>query len=438
MASPEFGGIYWANLRKEGNVQGGKRPVIVAQNNIGNSHSPLISVIPLTTKNKCMPTHVKISRNPQNSGLAYDSYALVEQLQQIPRESIGGYITKASIESLREIGEAMRLQYPFPAWNMRYYNKDLSLFFEQAKEGLTSIRQSILSSALSDINEFENYYGKDIVDMNYETFIHIREGWFSADYRKNETRKLTYAYEFLMWYNTNIRNVVDFDKKIELINNLDDYYKYRRSHYLGIFVKDFNRIFSISNEKYITSTTGEMTADTMVAAMVICYSSGIFQKAVNIKTADFSSDFTEFKYDGVKYPIYEGSEYLKLYSEQEKITTIQNRTLYKTQSQYFLKYHVVKSQIGSKDNIVFNYNTLNAKLRMLNIEYHERFKHIPPTVKFSDQSIALSGYYSNAFKELSVESSDSKWREYIFNHPFKDIDTPHIIIYKDTYLNQNY
>lgn len=321
---------------------------------------------------------------------------------------------------------------------MRYYNKDLSLFFEQAKEGLTSIRQSILSSALSDINEFENYYGKDIVDMNYETFIHIREGWFSADYRKNETRKLTYAYEFLMWYNTNIRNVVDFDKKIELINNLDDYYKYRRSHYLGIFVKDFNRIFSISNEKYITSTTGEMTADTMVAAMVICYSSGIFQKAVNIKTADFSSDFTEFKYDGVKYPIYEGSEYLKLYSEQEKITTIQNRTLYKTQSQYFLKYHVVKSQIGNKDNIVFNYNTLNAKLRMLNIEYHERFKHIPPTVKFSDQSIALSGYYSNAFKELSVESSDSKWREYIFNHPFKDIDTPHIIIYKDTYLNQNY
>lgn len=115
MTSPEFGGIYWANLKKEGNVQGGARPVIVAQNNIGNSHSPLISVIPLTTKNKCMPTHVKISKNPQDSGLAYDSYALVEQLQQIPRESIGRYITKASVESLREIGEAMRLQYPFPA-----------------------------------------------------------------------------------------------------------------------------------------------------------------------------------------------------------------------------------------------------------------------------------------------------------------------------------
>ena len=115
MAAPEFGGIYWANLKKEGNIQGGVRPVIVAQNNIGNSHSPLISVIPLTTKNKCMPTHVKISKNPTNEGLAYDSYALVEQLQQIPRESIKGYITKASNKSLKEIGEAMRLQYPFPA-----------------------------------------------------------------------------------------------------------------------------------------------------------------------------------------------------------------------------------------------------------------------------------------------------------------------------------
>ena len=321
---------------------------------------------------------------------------------------------------------------------MRYYNQDLTLFFEQAKENLTSARQSILSSALSDINEFENYYGKDIVDMNYEMFVRIREGWFSTDCRKNETRKLTYAYEFLMWYNTNIRDVIDFDKKIEFINNLDDYYKYRYSHYLGMFVKDFDHIFSIVNEKYITSTNGEMTADTMVAAMVICYSTGIFQKAVNIKMTDFSSDFTELKYDGTDYPIYEGSEYLKLYSEQEKIATAQNRVLYKTQSPYFLKYLVAESQIGSKDYEIFNYNTLNAKLRMLNIEYHERFKNIPPTVKFSDQSIALSGYYSIAFKELSTDSPDSKWREYIFNHPFKGIDTPHIILYKDTYLNQNY
>ena len=112
---------------------------------------------------------------------------------------------------------------------MKYYNRDLTSFFEQAKEGLTSIRQSILSSSLSDINEFENSYGKDIVDMDYDMFIHIREGWFSADYRKNETRKLSYAYEYLAWYKTNVRDVIDFDKKIELLKNLDDYYKYRRS-----------------------------------------------------------------------------------------------------------------------------------------------------------------------------------------------------------------
>lgn len=321
---------------------------------------------------------------------------------------------------------------------MKYYNQDLTSFFEQAKEGLTSIRQSILSSSLSDINEFENSYGKDIVDMDYDMFIHIREGWFSADYRKNETRKLSYAYEYLAWYKTNVRDVIDFDKKIELLKNLDDYYKYRRSHYLGIFIKDFSRIFSIANEKYITSTTGGMTADTMVAAMVICYSSGIFQKAVNIKTTDFSSDFTEFKYNGISYQIYEGAEYLKLYNKQGKIATVQNRIFYKTKSQYFLKYHVGKSQIGSKDDEVFNYNTLNAKLRLLNIDYHERFKNIPPTVKFSDQSIALSGYYSTAFKELSADSTDSKWREYIFKHPFQKLDTPQIITYKDTYLNQNY
>lgn len=113
--APTFGGIYWANLEKRGNMQGGIRPVLVAQNDIGNSHSPLVSVIPLTTKNKRMPTHVKIAKDSVNSGLVCDSYALIEQLTQIPKDSIISFITKASSDSLKEIGRAMRLQYPFPA-----------------------------------------------------------------------------------------------------------------------------------------------------------------------------------------------------------------------------------------------------------------------------------------------------------------------------------
>lgn len=112
---PAFGGIYWANLEKRGNIQGGIRPVLVAQNDIGNSHSPLVSVIPLTTKDKRMPTHVKISKESVDSGLTYDSYALIEQLTQIPKNAIISFITKLNPESLKEIGKAMRLQYPFPA-----------------------------------------------------------------------------------------------------------------------------------------------------------------------------------------------------------------------------------------------------------------------------------------------------------------------------------
>ncbi len=62
------GEIYIADLDPViGSEQGGERPVLVIQNNVGNTHSPTVIVLAITSrcqKKKYMPTHIPIESNP--------------------------------------------------------------------------------------------------------------------------------------------------------------------------------------------------------------------------------------------------------------------------------------------------------------------------------------------------------------------------------------
>ena len=78
------GTIYYADLDPvRGNEQGGYRPVLILQNNIGNEHSPTVIIASITsrTKNK-LPTHVKLQ---DMKGLEKDSVVLLEQLRTIDK-----------------------------------------------------------------------------------------------------------------------------------------------------------------------------------------------------------------------------------------------------------------------------------------------------------------------------------------------------------------
>lgn len=82
------GDIYLANLGMAmGSEQGGIRPVIIIQNNIGNHFSPTIIVAPVTTKlNKSsLPTHVKVSKD---DGLDTLSIAMLEQIRIIDKNRL--------------------------------------------------------------------------------------------------------------------------------------------------------------------------------------------------------------------------------------------------------------------------------------------------------------------------------------------------------------
>ena len=75
-----YGDIFWAELGRDadGSMQAGGRPVLVISNNKANQHSPVITVIPITSK-MCkaeLPTHVLI----KECGLKKPSIVLAEQI----------------------------------------------------------------------------------------------------------------------------------------------------------------------------------------------------------------------------------------------------------------------------------------------------------------------------------------------------------------------
>ena len=82
-----------------GSEQGGKRPVVVLQNNIGNRHSPTLIVATVTTrteKKKNQPTHVLVDSNPFEE----PSMILLEQIFTIDKSRIErfmGYASKAEM-----------------------------------------------------------------------------------------------------------------------------------------------------------------------------------------------------------------------------------------------------------------------------------------------------------------------------------------------------
>ena len=101
------GQIYLADLNPvKGSEQGGVRPVVVVQNDIGNKYSTTIIVAPITGQKKVdMPTHTKL----YSTGLTKESTALMEQIRTIDKCRIIKYVGETTEEEMNEITEALRV-----------------------------------------------------------------------------------------------------------------------------------------------------------------------------------------------------------------------------------------------------------------------------------------------------------------------------------------
>ena len=102
------GDIFYADLRPViGSEQGGIRPVLIIQNDVGNRHSPTVICAAITSKmNKAkLPTHIEIDANQY--GIEKDSVILLEQLRTIDKQRLKERIGALSENQIPDVEKAL-------------------------------------------------------------------------------------------------------------------------------------------------------------------------------------------------------------------------------------------------------------------------------------------------------------------------------------------
>lgn len=104
------GDIYYADLSPVvGSEQGGIRPVLIIQNNIGNRVSPTVIIAAITSKisKPKMQTHVAIARS--KDGLGKDSVILLEQIRTIDKRRLQRKITHLDDSVMKQVDNALEV-----------------------------------------------------------------------------------------------------------------------------------------------------------------------------------------------------------------------------------------------------------------------------------------------------------------------------------------
>ena len=104
------GDIYYAALSPVvGSEQGGIRPVLIVQNDVGNKFSPTVIAAAITSqKDKTkLPTHISVSS--QNCGLAKDSIVLLEQIRTIDKQRLKEHMGHLDDGAMNKIDEALSI-----------------------------------------------------------------------------------------------------------------------------------------------------------------------------------------------------------------------------------------------------------------------------------------------------------------------------------------
>ncbi len=104
------GDIYYADLRPVvGSEQGGVRPVLIIQNNVGNRHSPTVICAAITSQmNKAkLPTHVELRSDKY--ALVKDSVVLLEQLRTIDKKRLKDKVCHLDNQILMKIDKALEI-----------------------------------------------------------------------------------------------------------------------------------------------------------------------------------------------------------------------------------------------------------------------------------------------------------------------------------------
>ena len=108
------GELYYADLSPVvGSEQGGVRPVLVVQNDVGNKYSPTVIAAAVTSKlsKARLPTHIELSA--ADYGLTKDSVVLLEQIRTLDKRRLKERIGLLGDDVMRRVDMALKISLGF-------------------------------------------------------------------------------------------------------------------------------------------------------------------------------------------------------------------------------------------------------------------------------------------------------------------------------------
>ena len=108
--SVKRGEIYYADLSPVvGSEQGGIRPVLIVQNDVGNKHSPTVIAAAITSKKEKsqLPTHISVTA--QSCGLSKDSVVLLEQVRTLDKRRLKERMGELDSSSMAQVNNALQV-----------------------------------------------------------------------------------------------------------------------------------------------------------------------------------------------------------------------------------------------------------------------------------------------------------------------------------------
>ncbi len=106
------GEIYYADLSPVvGSEQGGVRPVLIVQNDVGNKFSPTVIAAAITSQRdkNSLPTHIEV--DARNCGLAKDSVVLLEQVRTIDKRRLKEKMGSLDINDMGKVNQALSVSF---------------------------------------------------------------------------------------------------------------------------------------------------------------------------------------------------------------------------------------------------------------------------------------------------------------------------------------
>ena len=116
------GEIYYADLSPVvGSEQGGVRPVLIVQNDVGNKYSPTVIAAAITSQKEKskLPTHIEI--DAQNCGLAKNSVVLLEQIRTIEKKRLKERMGMLDEDAMYRVNSALSISFGLGAESINRY-----------------------------------------------------------------------------------------------------------------------------------------------------------------------------------------------------------------------------------------------------------------------------------------------------------------------------